>query len=421
MTPPCATEARSPRAVLLDMLSKRAGNHGSTPPIRYTDEDDLLDLWATPLTQEIGPQAATHTSQPHIVLAELLAARERAASASTDLVLAPRAWDDRSPEEVRYLEQRRSRGWVNTEGLPDDPLLTRPRQCRGCGHPTVYGAGLYYCDICYVVLTGRNGIERAAMRDHREVMNIMRAPYRAARRVERAAEREAMREALAAVAALAKYAQEVLYCAHQRELGEKARREAEAQREAERRAAEARQAAKEARQIRQRELEARRLAAETARRVRKQELEELEEARRTAFLRLGLDPDPPAAREMRAKAAVHRHARRARVRQARVTGPVPVAVYVRLRQDQRCVYCGDMAGTVDHIVPLARGGYEHEDNLVPACSRCNSSKGAKLLHEWDPVRAAHGAAHSAKVEAVYAPAGGGRPHRPHRGKPRFRL
>jgi hypothetical protein len=49
---------------------------------------------------------------------------------------------------------------------------------------------------------------------------------------------------------------------------------------------------------------------------------------------------------------------------------------------------------VDHIRPLARGGHEAEYNLVPACARCNKSKNAKLLTEWDQVRVAHGAAHS---------------------------
>lgn len=51
-----------------------------------------------------------------------------------------------------------------------------------------------------------------------------------------------------------------------------------------------------------------------------------------------------------------------------------------------CVYCGDTSGplSVDHIVPVARGGSNHFSNFVPACRSCNSSKGAKLVEEWWP-------------------------------------
>jgi len=54
---------------------------------------------------------------------------------------------------------------------------------------------------------------------------------------------------------------------------------------------------------------------------------------------------------------------------------------------------------VDHVRPFAHGGYEAEDNLVPACERCNKTKNSKLLIHWDAVRVAHGAAHSQVVAA----------------------
>ena len=47
-----------------------------------------------------------------------------------------------------------------------------------------------------------------------------------------------------------------------------------------------------------------------------------------------------------------------------------------------CVYCGDEGKTLDHVIPLFRGGSDTEDNLVVACKSCNSSKGTKLLDEW---------------------------------------
>ncbi len=37
---------------------------------------------------------------------------------------------------------------------------------------------------------------------------------------------------------------------------------------------------------------------------------------------------------------------------------------------------------IDHRIPLARGGSNKPDNLCLACEHCNTSKGAKLPHEW---------------------------------------
>jgi 5-methylcytosine-specific restriction endonuclease McrA len=48
-----------------------------------------------------------------------------------------------------------------------------------------------------------------------------------------------------------------------------------------------------------------------------------------------------------------------------------------------CAYCRiSPAKTCDHVVPLCRGGRHDVDNVLPACKRCNSSKGAKLIGEW---------------------------------------
>jgi 5-methylcytosine-specific restriction endonuclease McrA len=50
------------------------------------------------------------------------------------------------------------------------------------------------------------------------------------------------------------------------------------------------------------------------------------------------------------------------------------------RETGRCFYCLRLLKrgkwTLDHIVPLARGGTDCADNLVACCARCNSSKGA---------------------------------------------
>jgi 5-methylcytosine-specific restriction endonuclease McrA len=50
----------------------------------------------------------------------------------------------------------------------------------------------------------------------------------------------------------------------------------------------------------------------------------------------------------------------------------------------RCAYCGAAYESVDHVIPLARGGSNWPANLRPACGFCNSSKADKLLSEWSP-------------------------------------
>jgi 5-methylcytosine-specific restriction endonuclease McrA len=43
---------------------------------------------------------------------------------------------------------------------------------------------------------------------------------------------------------------------------------------------------------------------------------------------------------------------------------------------RKCYYCGRHATTIDHLIPRAMGGPHTIDNLVPACARCNYSRGA---------------------------------------------
>ena len=52
-----------------------------------------------------------------------------------------------------------------------------------------------------------------------------------------------------------------------------------------------------------------------------------------------------------------------------------------------CYYCGRLFSpkdlTMDHIVPLARGGRSSKDNLVACCKECNTKKKTLLPIEWD--------------------------------------
>ena len=44
-----------------------------------------------------------------------------------------------------------------------------------------------------------------------------------------------------------------------------------------------------------------------------------------------------------------------------------------------CVYCGQEADTVDHVVPRRLGGNDSDDNLVASCKRCNYAKGGRFF------------------------------------------
>lgn len=53
----------------------------------------------------------------------------------------------------------------------------------------------------------------------------------------------------------------------------------------------------------------------------------------------------------------------------------------------RCHYCGRQTPpaelTMDHIVPVARGGKSTKGNVVPACKCCNTKKKQLLPMEWE--------------------------------------
>ena len=54
--------------------------------------------------------------------------------------------------------------------------------------------------------------------------------------------------------------------------------------------------------------------------------------------------------------------------------------------DGVCYYCSRVVGhralTMDHIVPLGRGGRSRRGNVVPACKDCNNRKKALVPVEW---------------------------------------
>jgi len=53
-----------------------------------------------------------------------------------------------------------------------------------------------------------------------------------------------------------------------------------------------------------------------------------------------------------------------------------------------CAYCTvdcSEKPTIDHIIPLCKGGGNTKDNMVIACYNCNRLKGSKLVTEFQPL------------------------------------
>ncbi len=79
---------------------------------------------------------------------------------------------------------------------------------------------------------------------------------------------------------------------------------------------------------------------------------------------LDLQPDPQ-----------HMHREREKARQLRKTDWWRAQL-----QKGVCHYCGQQVGaenlTMDHVIPVARGGKSVRSNCVPCCKECNNKKKA---------------------------------------------
>ena len=48
-----------------------------------------------------------------------------------------------------------------------------------------------------------------------------------------------------------------------------------------------------------------------------------------------------------------------------------------------CIYCGSLQDiTLEHVIPISRGGTHGIGNIASACRNCNLSKGSKTIMEW---------------------------------------
>ena len=63
------------------------------------------------------------------------------------------------------------------------------------------------------------------------------------------------------------------------------------------------------------------------------------------------------------------------------------AWWMKKTRNGTCYYCNRSVGkdslTMDHVVPLSRGGKSKKGNIVPACKECNNRKKYLLPIEWE--------------------------------------
>ncbi len=55
---------------------------------------------------------------------------------------------------------------------------------------------------------------------------------------------------------------------------------------------------------------------------------------------------------------------------------------VQMRSTPECVYCGGVADSNDHVIPLRIGGPDDMHNIVRSCKSCNSSKRDHDFVDW---------------------------------------
>ena len=76
---------------------------------------------------------------------------------------------------------------------------------------------------------------------------------------------------------------------------------------------------------------------------------------------------------------------RQRVRNRIIQGKIFVITDKDLRRlySQPCAFCGTMENlSIDHIIPLSRGGSHSIGNMMTLCRSCNASKNARTIMEW---------------------------------------
>lgn len=78
--------------------------------------------------------------------------------------------------------------------------------------------------------------------------------------------------------------------------------------------------------------------------------------------------------------------------------------WIEHQQGKLCPYCGQEANSVDHVVPLSRGGVHELSNLEYTCNDCNLVKRAKTREEFVKwIKAVYGYISAAEELSVKPP------------------
>ena len=100
-------------------------------------------------------------------------------------------------------------------------------------------------------------------------------------------------------------------------------------------------------------------------------------ARRAAYLR-----------SEAGRAAISRSWHKRRALKMGCESNVTTAEIAEMKRDAlECCYCGALFSetlkkTIDHVIPLSKGGSNNKENLIICCGDCNSQKHAKPVDEW---------------------------------------
>lgn len=67
------------------------------------------------------------------------------------------------------------------------------------------------------------------------------------------------------------------------------------------------------------------------------------------------------------------------------------------RDNSICIYCGQPAFVIDHVVPVSRGGPTSKSNGVLACQSCNLRKGGRIIESMSRTAFRHLLTHGEKL------------------------